>query len=75
MVRPAREISLKDIYEAVEGPVDTSVCPLGMRACDGCDCPLGTTFKKAGIKLVEFLARTSLHDYQEKCCIGEPPGR
>ena len=60
LARPAREISLKDIYEAVEGPLDASSCPFDIPACRSGSCVLGGEFVRKGKELVKHLADTPL---------------
>ncbi len=60
LARPARGISLKRVYEAIEGPLDASVCPFNIPACRGSKCVLGGEFVRKGKELVRHLADTPL---------------
>ena len=60
LARPARGISLKRVYEAIEGPLDASVCPFDIPACRGGTCVLGGEFVRKGKELVRHLADTPL---------------
>ncbi len=62
LARPAGEITLKEVYEAIEGPVDTAACPFALSVCDGGACPLDDEFREAGDRLVAFMARATLSD-------------
>jgi Rrf2 family protein len=68
LARPADTITLKEIYEAIEGPIDPLICPFGVRACNGGKCSVGGEFKEAGVKLVEFMAAARLSDYDGSFC-------
>jgi Rrf2 family protein len=68
LARPAESITLKEVYEAIEGPIDPLICPFGVRACDGGKCSIGGEFKEAGVKLVEFMAAARLSDYDGSFC-------
>ncbi len=69
LARPAEEITLKQIYEAIEGPVDAHSCPFGVPLCSGGDCPLGDEFRKASVRLLEFMAAARLSDYRQNICV------
>ena len=60
LARPAEEISLKDIYEAVEGPLDVATCPFNIPACEGGWCVIGKEFNSRSEDLLEFLSETRL---------------
>ncbi len=60
LARPAKEISLKQVYEAIEGPLDASSCPFQISACRNTSCILGGEFVRKGKELVKHLARTPL---------------
>jgi Rrf2 family protein len=69
-------ITLKEIYEAIEGPIDVLKCPLDVPLCNGGRCLLGDEFKEAGRKLVGFMERARLSDYRKASCIArEIPGK
>jgi Rrf2 family protein len=60
LARPAKEITLKEVYEAMEGPLDESGCPFGIPACKGDKCALGNKFISKSRELITHLAETSL---------------
>lgn len=68
LAKRAEAITLKEIYEAIEGPVDPLICPFGVRACNGGKCLLGDEFKDAGSRLLEFMATARLSDYEGSFC-------
>jgi len=60
LARPAEKISLKEVYEAIERPLDDSSCPFGIPACGGGSCVLGSEFVRKERELSEHLAGTPL---------------
>ena len=58
--RPAEKITLKEIYEAIEGPFEISRCMFGIPICDGNGCVLGAFFKKTASMAEEMMAETKL---------------
>jgi len=71
LARAAAEIRLRDIYEAIEGPLGPAACPFGVPVCDGGACMLGDQFRNAGDTLFQFLSNARLSDYQNSKCLGE----
>lgn len=69
LARPAEAITLKQIYEAIEGPIDPCTCPFGVPLCTGGDCPLGDEFRRAAVRLHEFMAGEWLSDYRKNFCV------
>ena len=66
LARPARDIDLKEVYEAVEGPLRVEKCLLGVPACDGNGCVLGGFFRSMERKVVARLKQTRLSDLKLK---------
>ena len=73
LARPARGISLKQVYEAIEGPLDASICPFEIPACRAATCVLGDKFVRKGRELVKHLAGTPLSSL--KLVLEGDPGR
>ncbi len=78
--RPAELISLLEIYETIEGPVDMSACASG-RACasqsESCrevSCVLGRTIRAARDRLCDCLANITLTELAENTGFSAPPG-
>jgi len=63
LARPPAEINLLDVYEAVEGPLETDGCLLEDCPCGEADCPLGAFVKRVGREFAERLAATRLADF------------
>jgi Rrf2 family protein len=66
LARPARDINLKEVYEAVEGPLRVDKCPMGVPACNGNGCVLGGFFRSVERKMVARLKQTRLSDLKLK---------
>jgi Rrf2 family protein len=58
--RPAEQITLLAIYEAVEGPLESPGCPLHEPFCDGTDCVLGNVLKSVHEQLRDHFQKTTL---------------
>jgi Rrf2 family protein len=60
LTRPAAAIRLLEIYEAVEGPLQTDRCLLGPEVCPGAGCMLGRHLRSHHRALRKLLATTTL---------------
>ncbi len=60
LAKPAAEVTLLEICEAIEGPLGEPGCLLGRSVCDGKDCLIGELIQSIGQQLEEFLTKTSL---------------
>lgn len=58
--RAAQSVTLLEIYEAVDGPVDDGVCLLGEPLCEGMDCVLGKYILSVHRQMRNYLAETKL---------------
>jgi Rrf2 family protein len=59
--RPADEISLRDIVEAVEGPVELNRCLSLRNPCANAKlCPLSAVWREAQEKMLEVLGKVTL---------------
>lgn len=61
LARAAREITLLEVYEAIEGPLDVHHCLFPSPRCTG-DCILGDVVGSANAAVRTHLARTHLSD-------------
>ncbi|MCL6466240.1 MAG: Rrf2 family transcriptional regulator [candidate division WOR-3 bacterium] len=59
LARPAKEISLLAVYQAVVGPVEVNRCPFAIPVCSG-GCPIGNFLLQTNRQLVRYLKKTSL---------------
>jgi Rrf2 family protein len=60
--RPADEITLLEVYEAVEGPLAPSNCLLDAPVCRGHQCILGGLLTAVNRQVSEYLAGTHVSD-------------
>ncbi len=60
--KPAREISIKKIYEAIEGKLQKNKCMFNISACDGSGCQLGDFFTEKSQQVEEKLSGTKLSE-------------
>jgi DNA-binding IscR family transcriptional regulator len=59
--REPESITLLDVYEATEGPLDPPTCLLGRPACNG-SCILGGLLDQVGKEIRDYFAQTRLSD-------------
>jgi Rrf2 family protein len=64
LARPAREISLREVYEAIEGRLEVERCMLGSPVCSKPDCPLGSLFARLSDDVMQTLERMTLADIE-----------
>lgn len=57
------EINLLDIYESVEGKIDTSTCPMNKLVCPFNKCIMNNIVNKLTLDFTEFLKNKKLSDY------------
>jgi len=63
LARPAAEVTIKDVIEAVEGPIYLNVCLVTPGECDRDHvCPLHAVWQEAQEKMMEVLARTNFEE-------------
>jgi Rrf2 family protein len=60
--RPPRQITLRQIYEAVEGPMQARECLFGEPVCSAGGCALSDYFGKLNRDVIRTLERTRLTD-------------
>ena len=60
--KPAEEISLKEIYEVIEGNLHENRCMFSIPICDGKGCSLGVFFTEKSQQVEEKLSKTKLSD-------------
>lgn len=58
--KPAKNIILLDIYEAIEGPVERVGCLFQNPVCDGGSCILGRAVESVHEQLRDYLDNTTL---------------
>lgn len=62
LARPAASVTLLAVYEAIDGPLETTECLLDKPICDGHCCVLGRVLHGMNQEAREHLARTTLAD-------------
>ena len=63
LAKPAAEITIKDVIEAVEGPIHLNVCLIGEGECDQDKvCAVHPIWKEAQEKMMSVLARGNFAD-------------
>jgi len=62
LARPADEITLLEVYEAVEGPVEPSRCVFGNGACGREACIFGGFLGEFDTRFREYLAKARLSE-------------
>ena len=69
LARPAEQITLLEIYEAVEGPLQQAGCLSAEPVCRGKSCLLGRTVQAIHEQLRNFLGETSLLELAESLSV------
>lgn len=61
--RPAAEISLLEVVEAIDGPIALNDCTASPETCDEEDCPLHNIWNETQSELVEKLRNTTFDKF------------
>lgn len=64
LARPASEITLLDVYEAIEGPFRAERCLLGEPVCGKDSCPLGEMFHRVAEEVKSGLGAITLEKFR-----------
>jgi Rrf2 family protein len=72
LTRPPQEVSIREVYEMVEGPIDTKTCAMEVPTCGWASCALGDLFCKIGREVREQLERMTIADFSTS--VGESIG-
>ena len=63
LARPAREISLRSVVEAVDGAARLNRCPMGLGECsDRVACGMHDTWKPVQSRIMEYMGASSIAD-------------
>ncbi|NCO39780.1 MAG: Rrf2 family transcriptional regulator [Armatimonadetes bacterium CG_4_10_14_3_um_filter_66_18] len=62
LAKPAEEITLLEIHEAIDGPMGVSVCLFGQPVCRGENCVLGGLLHAVGNQVRDYLTNTRVSD-------------
>jgi len=63
LARDPKDVSLLEIYEAIEGKIFIPKCPLDKQVCPFDSCILNNVLNKVTSEIVEFFASKKLSDY------------
>lgn len=67
LARPASEVTVRDVIEAVEGPVYLNVCLVGPGECTrDTICPVHSVWEEAQEKMMSVLAKASFAELAKK---------
>lgn len=73
LAKPASGLTLLDVYEAVEGPLETQRCLLDTHVCRGDHCSLGHGIYQANQAIRKLLAATVLSKVPLQTDFGHRP--
>lgn len=62
LAKDPAEITLLQVYEAIEGPLPNSYCLLGSPICGGENCILGNLIKNLNREVREYMEKTRVAD-------------
>jgi Rrf2 family protein len=65
LARPASDVSLLDVYEAIEGPVEDAACPFGRPICGRHACIFGGFLSEFDARFRDYMATTTLDQLVE----------
>lgn len=71
IAKPARDISLLDIYEAVEGKFQLADCMLDEPCCTENECIMGSLISSVNLEVLEYFRSRKLSDFAESCRLGK----
>lgn len=66
LARPADEVTLRDIYEALEGALRLDGCLFSKKTCERAHCILGSLVKDVRKQVSAYFSRTTLQDLIEE---------
>ena len=71
--RPAEDITLLTIYEAIDGTIGEQECLLGKPICSGKSCLLGELLHSIHAQLRDYLSKTTLTELAKSVSLDGPP--
>ena len=66
MALPLEQVSLLDIYEAIEGRLSKSSCPLNRKICTFSKCMFGSLFSNLNKEVSDYLKHRKISDFAPK---------
>ena len=71
IARLADDITLLDIYEAVEGKFLLGDCMLDDPCCEENECIMGSLIRSVNLEVLEYFRSRKLSDFAESCKLGK----
>lgn len=71
IARPADEITLLEIYEAIEGKFQVGDCMLDDPCCKENNCIMGSLISSVNLEVLEYFRSRKLSDFAESCRLGK----
>ncbi len=71
LTRPPEEISLLDLWDAIEGPTQNNGCPFTIPACNAAICSLGRKLDEHNRQIEDLMKKTTLKDLD---CVSHDEG-
>ncbi len=71
IVKRASDISLLDIYEAIEGKFQVGDCMLDDPCCEEKNCIMSSLISSVNLEVLEFFRSRKLSDFAESCKLGK----
>jgi len=65
LLKPANKISLLEVYEAIEGPINSDVCLLEEPVCKKGRCVMGTILHGMYREINQYLRRTTVESLKD----------
>jgi Rrf2 family protein len=62
--RPSNSITLLNVFETIEGKIETSTCLVGAPVCSSGKCILGNLLESINSQVRSYLSRTRLSDLE-----------
>ena len=72
LTRPPQEVSIREVYEMVEGPMNVDTCAMEVPTCGRASCVLGDLFCRIGKEVIEQLDKMTVADFSTS--VGESIG-
>lgn len=63
LLKPAKDISLMDIYNAIEGPIEIKECPLNSDMCAFKKCIFDGLHTKLNSEFIDYMENKKLSDF------------
>ncbi len=63
LTRPPQEVSIREVYEMVEGAMDVDTCAMEVPTCGWASCVLGDLFCRVGKEVSEQMEKMTIADF------------